>query len=80
MAARITTSCHSNGLARLRTQSCQYSRVASRNFVAIASGLSSTAASGPIRNTSGSSISKYRSLVIALNEALVVSRNDQVGA
>jgi hypothetical protein len=47
IAARMTAACHSNGIASLRTQSCQYLIVSSMKRRPISSTALGTVSSGP---------------------------------
>ncbi|MCY1375648.1 hypothetical protein D9M69_630780 [compost metagenome] len=53
IAARITTSCHSKGIASARTHSCQQALVRLRKLLTTSSGASSSGSSTPITRLIG---------------------------
>src|SRR6266542_3630358 len=69
MAARITASCHSNGMASARTHSRQYAAVSSRKRLPTSATAPCTVSSGPSSRVMASSRKKGFSSTIAVTEA-----------
>ncbi len=75
IAARITASCHSKGMARRRTQSRQYASVSSMKRRPTSATALCTVSSGPSSIVTVSSRKNGRSSSTAVSDASVVRRS-----